>query len=369
MPKLPLPPTTQEVLFSLIVLAWGLYSSYKIRKLATIGRWEAALLYGFYCSFFVVSGYLVGYNLVWVGMPIIFAWFLSVYLSPRTVRYGCLAEKGYLRSVIVGQKHGQIVRSPDDLSAINALVIEPIFLSSADTMSMETKTLLQAAIRKKIRVLDVVQFLNDEYGFSEIQHHQNKIDLRTDYAFDLVKLIVEKFLAFFMLLLLSPVFCLVTIVILALEGRPIFFRQSRLGKGGKPFEIWKFRTMDITDIQERPFSTFGAFLRNSHIDELPQIWNVLRGEMALLGPRPEWRDWAIGESAPNEYWMRTTVRPGITGWAQTIYKPSRNRRMRQRKLGHDVFYINNRGLFLDALIWLRTAQKLVLFVFQKNTLH
>jgi len=350
------------------VFSWGVYSSYKIRKISTISRWEAFLLYCFFCNFFLVFGVLGNFDLYWISVWAIIAWIIGVLLSPRTRRYGCFAEKGYLRSVVVRRKHGRIIHAVDDLSLIDALVVEPIYLTSAGSIDEKTKLLLQEAIIKKVHVVDIDQFLNDEYGFSKIDGHANKLDLRNFYAFDLAKLVIEKAITIVLLFILLPVIMAIAAIVWLLDGRPVFFRQSRLGKGGKPFEIFKFRTLDIVDDDKTSASPIGKFLRGSHLDELPQLWNVLKGDMALLGPRPEWRDLASGNNAPDEYWMRTIIKPGVTGWSQTLYKPSRTRKMRHRKLGHDVYYINNRSFFLDTLIWLRTFQKLFLYLIGKKPL-
>ena len=114
------------------------------------------------------------------------------------------------------------------------------------------------------------------------------------------------------------------------------------------------------DIQGDEIVTpIGQFLRAMHIDELPQLLNILKGDMAFVGPRPEWVLLTTPEEAPENYWMRQAVRPGLTGWAQVNYRPSNTRFRRRRKLGYDLFYINNRSVFLDVLIWFRTILKIM----------
>jgi len=101
--------------------------------------------------------------------------------------------------------------------------------------------------------------------------------------------------------------------------------------------------------------------RTLHFDEVPQLLNIIWGEMAFIGPRPEWILLTTPEKAPPNYWLRTTVRPGLTGWAQVNYLPSNSKEMRRMKLGYDLYYINNRSVLLDMLIWLRTIIKVLKF--------
>ena len=123
------------------------------------------------------------------------------------------------------------------------------------------------------------------------------------------------------LLLLSPVFAIVAWLIHRKLGSPLLFRQVRPGLDGKPFEMVKFRTMrDAVDSQGNPLpdsermTPFGSFLRASSLDELPELWNVLKGEMSLVGPRPLLMEY-LPLYSPEQY-RRHEVRPGVTGWAQ-----------------------------------------------------
>ncbi len=139
-------------------------------------------------------------------------------------------------------------------------------------------------------------------------------------------------------------------------GRPVLFRQIRPGLGERPFTLLKFRTMiDALDADGRPLpdtarlTRLGRFLRRSSLDELPQLWNVLRGEMSLIGPRPllpRYLPWFTQEER-----LRFTVRPGITGWAQVN---GRNTSSWDERLAMDVWYVRHQSLSLDARILART---------------
>ncbi|HXX61457.1 MAG TPA: sugar transferase [Candidatus Sulfotelmatobacter sp.] len=159
------------------------------------------------------------------------------------------------------------------------------------------------------------------------------------------------------LLLFSPVLGLIAVALLLTQGRPILFRQRRPGLHGRIFELVKFRTMRpprgdevwyLTD--ERRTTRLGAFLRTSSLDELPELWNVLRGEMSLVGPRPLLPEY-LDEYTPEEA-RRHDVRPGVTGWAVVhgrIQLPFRER------LALDVWYVDHWSLRLDLRILGMTA--------------
>ena len=163
------------------------------------------------------------------------------------------------------------------------------------------------------------------------------------------------------LLLLSPVLFLLILRIGKDMGKPVFFRQTRPGKNAKPFEMIKFRSMrDAIDGSGKPLPDFeritplGQKLRSSSLDELPELWNVLKGEMSLVGPRP-----LLMEYVPlytPEQARRMDVRPGITGWAQVN---GRNAISWEEKFKLDVWYVENRTLWLDLKILWMTIIKVV----------
>ncbi|MBN8106884.1 sugar transferase [Vibrio vulnificus] len=161
------------------------------------------------------------------------------------------------------------------------------------------------------------------------------------------------------LILLSPIIALVAWKIRKNLGSPVLFRQTRPGLNGKPFEMVKFRTMkDAVDEQGNPLpdsermTPFGNKLRNSSLDELPELWNVLKGEMSLVGPRPLLMHYLTLYSP--EQARRNEVRPGVTGWAQIN---GRNAISWEDKFKLDVWYVDNRSFWLDIKILLLTVKK------------
>ncbi len=163
------------------------------------------------------------------------------------------------------------------------------------------------------------------------------------------------------LLLLAPVIAAVAFQIRRKLGSPVLFRQVRPGKDGKPFEMIKFRTMrDAIGKDGNPLpdsermTPFGSFLRSASLDELPELWNVLKGDMSLVGPRPLLMEYLPLYS--KEQYRRHDVRPGITGWAQVN---GRNAINWEEKFKLDVWYVDNHSLWLDLKIIYLTVKKVL----------
>lgn len=161
------------------------------------------------------------------------------------------------------------------------------------------------------------------------------------------------------LILLAPVILLVAWKVRRKLGSPVFFRQIRPGLHGQPFEMIKFRTMrDAYDIDDNPLpdseriTPFGRFLRSSSLDELPELWNVFKGDMSLVGPRPLLMEYL--EYYTEEEMVRHTVRPGITGLAQVT---GRNATTWNDRLKYDVQYVNRQSLWLDLTIIAKTIKQ------------
>lgn len=178
----------------------------------------------------------------------------------------------------------------------------------------------------------------------------------------MVKRIFDIACSFVGLLLLLPVILILAWMIRHKLGSPVFFRQLRPGRNGVPFEMIKFRTMrDAIDASGQPLpdsermTPFGSFLRSSSLDELPELWNVLKGDMSLVGPRPLLMQYLpLYTAAQNR---RHEVRPGVTGWAQVN---GRNSLSWDEKFKLDVWYVDNRSLKLDVKILFLTVRKVLI---------
>jgi lipopolysaccharide/colanic/teichoic acid biosynthesis glycosyltransferase len=149
---------------------------------------------------------------------------------------------------------------------------------------------------------------------------------------------------------------------------PLFFRQPRTGRGGLEFDIVKFRTMtprgdgagSATEVDDPRVTPFGRLLRRTHVDEIPQLWNILRGDLAIVGPRPEQPHLVdqLSEKIPF-YGLRHLVRPGLTGWAQVKYHYGADEADALQKLQYEFFYLRHQSLDLDARIVVRTLRSVM----------
>lgn len=231
-----------------------------------------------------------------------------------------------------------------------------------------------------VDILDVVTFFERETGKIRIDQVHPSWFLFSD-GFNngagrgFTKRTFDVLASFFLLLLTWPLMLLAALAIF-LESRckwgiPVLFRQVRLGQDGRPFQVLKFRSM-IVDAEksgkaqwatknDSRITLVGKFIRKTRIDELPQIYNVFRGDMSFVGPRPERPEFVVMLSEKIPYYSeRHRVRPGITGWAQLLYPYGSSEKDALEKLQYDLYFVKNHSLFLDILILLQTAE-VVLF--------
>lgn len=183
----------------------------------------------------------------------------------------------------------------------------------------------------------------------------------------MIKRILDVAIASTALVILSPVYALVAYKVKKNLGSPVLFRQVRPGLNGKPFEMIKFRTMkDAVDAQGNPLpdserlTPFGQMLRSTSLDELPELWNVIKGDMSIVGPRPLLMEYLPLYNA--EQAKRHNVRPGMTGHAQVN---GRNAISWEEKFRLDAWYVEHQSLWLDFKIMLKTVKK----VLAKDDIH
>ncbi|MCD6551108.1 sugar transferase [Thermotoga sp.] len=179
------------------------------------------------------------------------------------------------------------------------------------------------------------------------------------------KKILDVLVSVIALVVFSPIMLIVGIIIYLEDGRPVVFRQERVGKNGEIFTMIKFRSMKkapsdrpkFADQEQDRILKVGRFIRPFRLDEVLQFINVLKGEMSVIGPRPEQVEFVkIYEKQVPFYSLRHKVKPGITGWAQLMYKYSSNLDEVKKKLSYDLWYVKNRNIFLDLRIILQTIE-------------
>jgi exopolysaccharide biosynthesis polyprenyl glycosylphosphotransferase len=185
-----------------------------------------------------------------------------------------------------------------------------------------------------------------------------------------VRIVLHRLVALVGLIFSLPVM-LVTIVFIKLESKgPVFYKQERVGKGGQTFMVLKFRSMRTDAEKDGPrwattdderITQVGRFIRKVRIDELPQFWNILRGDMNFVGPRPE-RPHFVSQLAKEipYYEQRHLIAPGLTGWAQIKYPYGASIEDARRKLEFDLYYIKNQSLLMDAMILFETVKIVLL---------
>lgn len=187
--------------------------------------------------------------------------------------------------------------------------------------------------------------------------------------------VADRSLAFLLLVLTAPVMLFGAALVKLTSRGPVIYQQKRLGLHGEVFTIYKLRTMVNNCEQvsgprwavvgDTRVTRVGAFLRRTHIDELPQLWNIVRGEMSLVGPRPERPEFvAVLQEAIPQYKARLRVRPGLTGLAQVQLAADTDLECVRRKLAYDLYYLSRAGFGLDLRILLSTALHLMRVPFE-----
>jgi len=267
----------------------------------------------------------------------------------------------------------RIIGTVKDLPAIiKDFSVEELLVTIASNFHDDILSLLLPAAGGGIRVKVVPDLFDVVAGhvhstqimgqpFMEIQPE------RLSFRQKLVKISIDYFISFFVLLVCLPLW-LILAVLIRLDSRgPIFYRQERVGKGGTTFKIFKFRSM-INNAEkgsgpvwagknDERVTRIGTFLRKSRLDEIPQLLNVIKGEMSIVGPRPE-RPVFVNELRIKFpfYQKRLTIKPGLTGWAQVKLEYDTDMESVANKLRYDFFYIENQSIFLDLEILVRTLK-------------
>jgi len=187
----------------------------------------------------------------------------------------------------------------------------------------------------------------------------------TTHFYDSLKRILDIALSIILIIVFSPIMLLIAALIKLNSKGPAVYKQKRTGKDNAQFTLYKFRTMKIningplaTEKNDSRIFSVGKILRYSHLDELPQLFNIFKGDISFIGPRPESSKLVEIYKKLPYYEIRHIIKPGLTGWAQVNYKPSASIEEAFEKLQYDIYYIKNRSLVLDFLILIKTIRYL-----------
>ena len=263
---------------------------------------------------------------------------------------------------------------PQEWSGICSIVKDPaeniedydvILVSSKSASSPEWSPSITKAVLAGAQVRQPLTFLEEQLGSTPIEAFAlDQLSDRTIASYAPIKRLVDVLVVFALAPIIAPVFAVGAITTIATIGRPILFTQERVGRGGKPFTIYKLRTMralpegsaTATAQDDRRVGRAARVLRRYRVDELPQIVNILKGEMSLIGPRPEWRPLheRYVQAIPS-YAYRNLVRPGLTGWAQVRGGYASNLSETRNKLRLDLYYVKHMSPALDFQIALETV--------------
>jgi exopolysaccharide biosynthesis polyprenyl glycosylphosphotransferase len=262
-------------------------------------------------------------------------------------------EISKLKEIIEKERVSSVVLALD--SNKNEDLIKKIFSSLPLKINFISFPTFYENITKKVPLWAI----NELWFLENLSHSEKRIEEILKRGFDI-------FFSVIGLAITAILFPFIALAIKIDSPGPIFYTQKRVGKEGKIFTFYKFRTMKESKTQdEEPWrekdpsqiTRVGKLLRKTYLDEFPQFWNILRGDLSFVGPRPEWEKLArIFEKEIPFYRQRYLVKPGLTGWAQLNFPPSSSIEEAKEKFQYDLYYIKNRSFFFDLGIILKTIR-------------
>ena len=323
----------------------------------------------------IVAGFMIA---VLISFFMRWVWSNTVRVREEQKVFGLLVQKNEMEEVkrVLGKIFPNLkLLWFDDVPSLESLAgSRALILGTAISKWPESSQEKLVHIRMKGQtVWELSHFFERELGKLPVHYlttdwflASDGFTLSSNPYFARVKRIFDLLLSSLLLILTLPIMLLVGLMILLESGRPLFFTQIRVGKLGYQYKIFKFRTM-VKDAEkdgaqwaqknDSRITRLGSFLRKSRLDEIPQIYNVFRGEMSFIGPRPERPEFIVElEKQIPFYNLRHWVNPGITGWAQVNYPYGASIEDAREKLEYDLFYIKNFGLLLDIKILLKTIR-------------
>jgi len=393
---------THMLPFAILYLVWvsifyifGLYDLVIIKPtIPYLKRWILAIILS------LVSGLLLFYLVPLFGispkinlfiMVIFFGFFSFLF---RRIVYTLFAKAMVQKAILIGnspylsdleniinnnpQTGLHIIEHLENLKKINlnSNNIKNIVIILDKNTDTPDENLLQL-YKKGAEIIDTARAY-EKYLFKIPTEYINmsfvidNINIRKDIVYNILTFLLDKIFAISLLVLSSPLVLVATIARLIEDGKPIFIKQKRVGLNGKIFNLYKMRSMVVlspdgsaetteakwsTGADDKRITPVGKIIRKLHIDEIPQMINILKGDISLVGPRPERPEFVypLEETIPH-YKLRHIIKPGFTGWAQIKYRYANTLESSREKFEFDLYYIKNRNIFIDFGIIIRTVQ-------------
>ncbi len=268
-------------------------------------------------------------------------------------RAGKIIEKDDIEEILKKDKPAILAISEESLK--NQEISNSLYKSLYLKINLMNSSKIYEILFKKIPI----DFLNQSWFLKNLQEGKKKI-------YDHLKRVEDIIFSFLVIILTSPLWLIIAIFIKLDDKEKVFYKQERVGKNGKIFLLWKFRSMRSDSEKNGPIwadekdgrvTKTGAFLRKSHLDELPQMINVFKGDISFVGPRPERPKFVekLNKEIPF-YNLRHIIKPGFTGWAQIKFRYARSIFDSKEKFQYDLYYTKNRALPLDIACILKTLQ-------------
>lgn len=305
------------------------------------------------------------------------------FVKKKSVMIVGINEKAKIIKEILLEKQNYFIAaelSPSEYETYEELIKKREIGKIIITESLEDRKFAELILNLKLKGIQVFDFVT---FFEKIEEKVPVNSITEEYilfgsGYDIlhaslnqrIKRLFDLILACSVGIITCPVMIIAAIVVKLESKGPIFFSQSRIGLGNHPFKIYKFRSMRLHDEEEHSkyaqdgdnrITKFGNFMRKTRIDELPQLWNVIKGDMSFIGPRAEWDKlcYEYMEKIPF-YNIRHSVKPGLTGWAQVRYPYGMGVEDALEKLRYDLYYIKHQNLAFDIMILFQTI-KIVIF--------
>jgi exopolysaccharide biosynthesis polyprenyl glycosylphosphotransferase len=351
-----------------------------------------AVLFFYFIPYFVITPKtnLFIYLIISFGILLVWRIYLADLISPQSKNEALLIGRGDemkdLREEINKGSYGFVINHSINLEKVDSIdvkndIIDPVYSNSVSTIIIDTKddavlpllphfyNLMFSNIQF-VDAHDTYENLFNRIPVSLVRHgwFLENVKTKPHMMYDALKRITDIILAIFMGLISLIFYPFVLIAIKIDDGGSVFYTDKRIGQDNRIINVYKFRSMSENvdpETNSKHETRIGKFIRKTRIDELPQLWNVIRGDLSLIGPRPEQPKIVDNYKEQVPYYnVRHLIKPGLSGWAQIYHDNHPHHGVdveaTKDKLSYDLYYIKNRSFFLDLKIILKTLKTLLL---------